>query len=85
MRRPRFRLGTLMILIAVAAVPPALWLNRERARKRAYRMRHAMIAAAERGDVATVRALLDQGAGRRFDHQWPVPLDTADGGGLPRS
>jgi ankyrin repeat protein len=56
------KLRNLMALVLAAGIPLALAANAERQRRLADRLRGPIVKAAEAGDVAAVRALLDRGA-----------------------
>jgi hypothetical protein len=62
-RLSRFRLRTLLVLIALVclAMPALVILFRDWQWEREYRRKLLLIKAAERGDTASVRRLLDEG------------------------
>ena len=61
-RRWHIRTRTLLILVAVLAVPLALHFEQKHYKEQRSRLRHAMIAAAQEGETETVRELLQLGA-----------------------
>lgn len=79
-----FRIRTILVLIAVIAVPLGIYVARQRRERMSELLKYPIRAAAELGNTAEVRRLLDRGAGvnSTTDGRWPwSPLMYASNNG----
>jgi len=68
-----FRIRTILVLIAVIAVPLGIYVDRQRRERLSELLKYPIRAAAELGNTAEVGRLLDRGAGvnSTTDGRWP--------------